>query len=214
MMDIYQTINKEKIIVIVRRTYGQDLLELAVAMKKGGLRIMELTFDQGDENKNQKTPSSIRMLYEKLGNEMIFGAGTVLTVEEVDLAKSAGAKFIISPNTNSMVIKHTRLQGLISIPGAMTPSEMVDANHAGADFIKVFPVDQLGLNYVKAIFSPLNHLKLIATGGVTLENFPDYLNIGMVGAGVSGYLTNKELIMKRDFDELTKRASMFHRLTL
>lgn len=214
MMDIYQTINKEKIIVIVRRTYGQDLLELAVAMKKGGLRIMELTFDQGDENKNQKTPSSIRMLYEKLGNEMIFGAGTVLTVEEVDLAKSAGAKFIISPNTNSMVIKHTKLQGLISIPGAMTPSEMVDANHAGADFIKVFPVDQLGLNYVKAIFSPLNHLKLIATGGVTLENFPDYLKIGMVGAGVSGYLTNKELIMKRDFDELTKRASMFHRLTL
>lgn len=208
-MKTAEYIENYKIICICRRVYGEELLKLAHAMHKGGLHMMEVTFDQSDESCIEKTGKAIKMLCEEFGDEMRFGAGTVLTKEQVDAAKAAGAQYIISPNTNIELIKYTKEQGLVSIPGAMTPSEIIAAHEAGADFVKLFPTVRLGLSYIKDIKGPISNVKLIGTGGLTEENLKDYLDLGMTGAGISGRLVDKKLIEEGKFNILTERAARF-----
>ena len=153
-MDIVNYIEKNKIICICRKIYGEELRKLARAMYDGGIRLMEVTFDQADPDCCQKTGQAIRMVDEEFGGRMQFGAGTVLTREQVDAAKDAGAKYIISPNTDEEIIRYTKQLGLVSIPGAMTPSEILAAHDAGADFVKLFPTVYLGLPYLKDIRRP------------------------------------------------------------
>ena len=208
-MDIVNYIEKNKIICICRKIYGEELRKLARAMYDGGIRLMEVTFDQADPDCCQKTGQAIRMVDEEFGGRMQFGAGTVLTREQVDAAKDAGAKYIISPNTDEEIIRYTKQLGLVSIPGAMTPSEILAAHDAGADFVKLFPTVYLGLPYLKDIKGPINHVKLLGTGGLTEENLKDYLDRGMAGAGISGRLVDPELRKKNDYAALSRRAAAF-----
>ena len=208
-MDIVNYIEKNKIIFICRKIYGEELRKLARAMYDGGIRLMEVTFDQADPDCCQKTGQAIRMVDEEFGGRMQFGAGTVLTREQVDAAKDAGAKYIISPNTDEEIIRYTKQLGLVSIPGAMTPSEILAAHDAGADFVKLFPTVYLGLPYLKDIKGPINHVKLLGTGGLTEENLKDYLDMGMAGAGISGRLVDPELRKKNDYAALSRRAAAF-----
>lgn len=207
--DIKALIERDKVIVIARRIYGDALLCLAEAMCRGGVHLMELTFDQSDEACVEKTASSLADLKSRFGDEMRFGAGTVLTAQQVEAARDAGCEYIISPNTDDDVIRATKANGLVSIPGAMTPSEILTAHKLGADFVKLFPAGYLGLPYIKDIRAPISHVKLVATGGVTEDNFGAFLGAGMVAAGISGRLTDKALIAEGDFDELTRRAKAF-----
>lgn len=209
--EILETIEAKKIIVIVRRTYGEQLLNLAQALYKGGIRLMEVTFDQSDPDCLKKTGDAIRMLNEDF-SDMYFGAGTVLNRAQVDAAAQAGGRFIISPNTNQDVIQYTKRLGLISIPGAMTPSEILSANDAGADLVKIFPAIDLGLTYVKNIKGPISHVKILATAGVNEANFADFLKAGYVGAGISGRLTDKAVLAAGDYEEFTRRAEAFCRI--
>lgn len=137
------------------------------------------------------------------------GVGTVLTTEQVHIAKEAGAEFIVSPNFNESVVKETLDAGLVSMPGAMTPSEICAADEAGADFIKLFPAGTLGIKYCKDIFAPLHHVKYIATVSVTEETFKQYLDLGFVGAGISSRLVDKKLREEGNYAELTRRAQRF-----
>jgi len=203
---------KSKIIVIVRRVYGEDLVELSKALYEGGIRLMEVTFDQSDPDCMDKTTEAISMLREYHGDKMLFGAGTVLSVDQVDAAYKAGAAYIISPNTNPDVIRHTRKLGLVSIPGAMTPSEILQAHECGANFVKLFPAATLGLRYAKDILAPISHVKLIATAGITEENIGEFLKLGFAGAGISGRLTEKRLIQEKNWAEFTERAAAFVRI--
>jgi 2-dehydro-3-deoxyphosphogluconate aldolase/(4S)-4-hydroxy-2-oxoglutarate aldolase len=205
-------IKENKIIVIVRGTYGQDLLRLSEALQKGGARLMEVTFDQKDPQHLEKTCGAIEMLNQTFHGGMLFGAGTVLTEKQVDAAAQAGAKFMISPNTCPEVIHRTKELNLTSIPGAMTPSEILTAHDCGADFVKLFPAATLGLRYAKDILAPINHVGLIATAGITEENFTEFLHLGFVGAGISGRLTDKKLISACDWEEFTKRMKNFSRI--
>lgn len=202
-------IEKKKIICICRRLYGKDLLHLAHALYDGGVRMMEVTFDQVDPNCNRNTADAIEMLVQEFNGEMHFGAGTVLSCEQVDVARAVGAEYIISPNTNVDVIRHTKEMGLVSIPGAMTPSEIITAHENGADLVKLFPVGYLGLSYIKDILGPISHVKLLATGGVNEGNLKQYLDMGLVGAGISGRLTERKLIEAQNFEEFTARARTF-----
>jgi len=199
------------IIAICRKIYGESLMSLAAALEKGGVKLMEVTFDQSDPDCLRHTADAIESLCERFP-QMRFGAGTVLTREQVDAAKSAGAGFMISPNTDADLVRYTKHLGLVSIPGAMTPSEVVTAHNAGADFVKLFPAATLGLKYIKDLTAPINHVKLIATGGVSEENFGEYLSLGFAGAGVSGRLSQKDLIASGDFAELTRRAGEFQKI--
>lgn len=208
-MDVKDLILRDKVIVIARRIYGDTLLKLADAMCSGGIHLMELTFDQSDSECIDKTASSVARLNARFGGDMLFGAGTVITPQQVDAAYQAGCKYIISPNTDLDVINATKAHGLLSIPGAMTPSEILAAHKAGADFVKLFPTGYLGLPYIKDIRAPISHVKLIATGGVTEDNFGAFLGAGMVAAGISGRLTDKACIESGDFEELTRRAKAF-----
>lgn len=208
-MDVKELILRDKVIVIARRVYGDTLLKLAEAMCEGGIHLMELTFDQSDPDCVEKTAAGIARLKARFGDSMRFGAGTVLSPQQVLAAKEAGGEYIISPNTDLEVIRATKEQKLVSIPGAMTPSEILTAHNAGADFVKLFPAGYLGLPYLKDIRAPISHVKLLATGGVTEENFGAFLRTGAVGAGISGRLTDKSCIADGNFAELTARARAF-----
>lgn len=200
---------QHKVISIVRKVYGDDLLNLSDALCEGGVRLMECTFDQKDPDHLRKTQAAICSLRERHGDEMLIGAGTVVTPEQVVAAYEAGASYIISPNVCEAVIAKTKELGLISMPGALTPSEIMNAHYAGADLVKLFPANAFGMKYIKDIMAPISHVKLVATGGVTPENFQEYLALGMAGAGVGGYLSDKALIAAGNWEELTRRAKTF-----
>ena len=211
-MDTRELILKDKVIVIIRRIYGDTLLRLAEAMCEGDVHLMELTFDQSNPDCITATGESITMLKARFGDVMRFGAGTVLTAEQVLAAKQAGCEYIISPNVNAEVIRTSKENGLLSIPGAMTATEILNAHDCGADFVKLFPAGYLGTSYVKDIRAPISHVKLLATGGIKEENFGDFLKAGCVGAGISGRLTDKTCIAEGNYAELARRAATLRRI--
>ena len=212
-MDTLEFIQASKIITICRKVYGAQLEQLAGALAAGGIKLIEVTFDQADPDCVQKTTQAIAMLNEKYGDQMMFGAGTVLTREQVKAAADAGGRYIISPNTDPEFIAYTKELGLVSMPGAMTPSEIITAHNLGADIVKLFPSGWLGFKYIKDILAPISHVKLCATGGVTEENWGEYLDLGFVGAGISGRLCDKTCIAAGDFEEITRRAKVFAAIT-
>ena len=140
---------------------------------------------------------------------MAFGAGTVTSLEMLELAKNAGAQFVVSPDTNEEVIKATVTSGMVSMPGALTPTEILNAHRYGADFVKVFPTSSLGASYIKAIRGPINHVRLLAVGGVNEKNIGEFIRAGVNGAGVGGNLVNKEWIARGEFDKITALAKEF-----
>ena len=207
--DVIKKTLEKKIVVIVRGVFGEDCVKLAQALYEGGIELLEVTFDQSKPEAFSRTADTIRQLVNTLGDKMIFGAGTVTSVELVHMAKEAGAQFIVSPDTNEQVIRATVEAGMVSMPGAMTPTEIVSAHSYGADFIKVFPIGNLGASYLKAVKAPLNHIKMLAVGGVTENNIGEYMAAGADGAGVGGQLVNKEWIANGEFDKITALAKEF-----
>ena len=156
----------EKIIAISRGISSSHILKVADALRRGGVHFMEVTYNPSNEEASKDTLKSIEVLKKEFGEEMHIGAGTVLTVEQVEDAREAGAEYIISPNVDEIVIRKTKELGLLSIPGAMTPTEAQNAWKWGADYVKIFPADNLGADYIKAMLSSMNHLKLVCTGGI------------------------------------------------
>ena len=206
---IIQKVLDKKIIAIVRGVYGEDALNLAKALYAGGIELLEVTFDQSKPESLNRTSDTVRLLCQELGDQMYFGAGTVTTIEMLNLAKEAGASFIVSPDFNPEVIKATVEAGMVSMPGAMTPTEILTAYRAGADFVKVFPTAGLGSSYIKAVRGPLNHIRLLAVGGVNEKNIAEFLAAGCVGAGVGGNLVNKTWIANGEWDKITALAKEF-----
>jgi len=202
-------IKENKIIVIVRGVAKDSLLKTAEAMYEGGIRLLEITYDAKGVMKNEETAEMISLLDNHFKGDMLIGAGTVLTPEQVRLTKEAGGKYIISPDTFTDVIKETVKEGLISMPGAMTPSEAQSAFREGADFVKLFPIDNLGISYAKAIMAPLSHIPFLAVGGVDENNIKDYLKIGISGFGIGSNIVKKDLISAGKFSEITELAKKY-----
>jgi 2-dehydro-3-deoxyphosphogluconate aldolase/(4S)-4-hydroxy-2-oxoglutarate aldolase len=206
---VIEAIENNKIIAILRGIESDKLIPLAEAMYNGGIRLLEITFSADKNESDEKTAKNIEKLVSHFGDRMHIGAGTVLTEGQAELVKLAGGKFIISPDTNTAVIKKTRELGLVSIPGALTPTEIAAAHRAGADFVKLFPVSALGAEYVKAVKAPLSHVKLLAVGGINEENMADYLAAGVCGFGIGSNITDKALIADKRFDEITSLAKKY-----
>jgi len=207
--DIIQKVLDTKIVAIVRGVYDQDCINLAKALCAGGIELLEVTFDQSMPEALVRTSETIRRLVEELGDKMAFGAGTVTSLEMLELAKNAGAQFIVSPDTNEEVIRQTRAYGMVSMPGAMTPTEILTAHRYGADFVKIFPTSNLGVSYIKAVCAPINHVRMLAVGGVNEKNVSEFLAAGACGAGVGGNLVNKTWIANGEFDKITALAEEF-----
>lgn len=204
-MNVFDLVMKTKVVAIVRGL-SSGFEALAQAFYDGGIRAIEVTFSQKDPESWKQTAEAIRSIKTKMGDKMAVGAGTVTTVELVQLAYDAGAQFIVSPDTNVAVIHKTKELGMTSMPGAMTPTEIREAYAAGADFVKVFPAGTLGSSYIKAIRGPLNNIPLLAVGGVSEKNAAQYMAAGCVGVGVGGNLVNKDWIAAGQYDKITALA--------
>lgn len=207
--EIIRDIEENKIIVIMRGFSTEQLIHSVEAMERGGIRLVEVTFDQTGETSDEMTAENIRKLNEEFKGRVRIGAGTVMTENQVELAYKAGAEFIISPDCYEAVIKKTRALGMVSIPGAFTPTEAANAHRFGADFVKLFPNSEVKLSYLKALIAPLSHIKFLAVGGVNHENMTDYFTMGAKGIGVATAIADKKSIISGDYEEITRRARLF-----
>lgn len=204
--EVKANIDQHKVIAIIRDASEADCLQTAQALYNGGIRLMEVAFSQRHPETFKETAAVIQKLTEAFGGKVMIGAGTVTSTQLVDLAREAGAQYIISPDMNVQVIEYTRKHNLVSLPGAMTPSEILRAHNAGADYVKVFPAGVMGSEYIKAIRAPLNHVKMLAVGGVSENNASELLNTGIAGLGIGGNLVNRKWIEAGMFTRLTKAA--------
>ena len=170
---------------------------------------MEITYSADGSVSDEETAAAVGALANEFDGRMYIGSGTVLTREQVKRTYDVGGRFIISPNTDTEVIKYTKELGMVSIPGALTPSEVEAANRAGADFVKLFPVTSMGTSYVKAIAAPLSHIRFLAVGGITPENIGGYLDIGVCGFGIGSNIINKEYIAEENYEKITASAKEY-----
>lgn len=206
---VKEKIEKEKIIVIVRGVKEEKLIPLADALYDGGIRLMEVTFDAGGLTSDEKTAEGIKKLSRHFEGKMHIGAGTVLSEKQAELTENAGGRFVISPDTSPAVIKRTKELGLISIPGALTPSEIQLAHKSGADFVKLFPIANLGAAYVKAVKAPLSHIKLMGVGGINEKNMAEYFKAGVMGFGVGQSIVSAGALEKNDYKAITEAAKKY-----
>ena len=207
--EIIRCIYDKKLIAIVRGMEPEACVAAAQAVLAGGICMIEVTFNQKAEDGFRATTEGIRAICEKLGDKMVVGAGTVLTCRQVDLAYEAGARYIVTPSFNAEVVRYAREKGMVTLPGVLTPTEAVAAYEAGADFVKIFPVGNLGAAYIKAIRAPLSHIPMLAVGGVNENNVADFLQAGAVGAGIGGNLVNAKWLASGELDKITAKAREF-----
>lgn len=208
--EILNKIIDGKIIAIIRGISSTKIVDLVDSMYKGGINCVEVTFDQTSNEAMKDTLTSIKKIREQFGDRCLVGAGTVMTSEQVRQAVAAGAEYIISPNVDEVVIKETKTLGKISIPGALTPSEVALAYKYGADVVKLFPAGLLGPDYIKSVKAPLKHIPLLATGGINHNNCAEFIEAGAVGVGVGGNLVSGKLVDEGRFDEIEAIAKKYN----
>ncbi len=187
-------------VVILRRLAPQIAVSVTQSIVEGGIGVVELTFD------SDGATESISHLRQLMGDHAVIGAGTVLTVEAVRNAASAGAQFIVAPNTQPEVISAAAEVGVPIAPGAFSPSEIVSAVHCGAQMVKVFPARALGPKYFTDVLAPLRGYKLMPTGGVSTENAGEYIRAGAFAVGVGSALMKQEHIDNADWSAISRSA--------
>ena len=203
---IIDEILEEKVIAIVRGAEASKCIDIVEALYKGGIRFVEITYNQSKPETWEETAATIGKLHDAFEGRVHIGAGTVTSVKLVEMTAKNHGEYIISPDTNVEVIKKTKELGMVSMPGALTPTEMLTAHNAGADFVKILPIGNLGPAYVKAVTAPLNHIRFMAVGGVNEKNVAEFMAAGCVGAGIGGNLAKKAWIDAGEYDKLTAAA--------
>ena len=194
------------IVAIIRGFEPDVCLRLAEAYYKGGINMVEVTFNQKYPRTWKDTAAAIKAIKDTFNDSVMVGAGTVLTEEQLKICEDAGGEFMVTPNVNTSLIRKCVADGLMAMPGALTPTEAVEAYNAGAKYVKIFPAGILGPGYVKAIMAPLSHIPFLAVGGISPDNIADFIKAGCAGAGVGGNLTNKEWIKAGEWDKIVAVA--------
>jgi len=201
---IRQRLESLGLIPVLRSKSASEAQALVEAMVAGGVTVMEVTMT---------VPGAvgvIQSLREKYGDQLLLGAGTVLDARQCSAAIDAGAEFVVSPSLHREVISRTKEMGKISIPGALTPTEVVTAWNAGADYVKIFPCSAVGgPSYLKALKAPLPHIRLIPTGGVTLDTAVEYLRAGAAALGVGSDLVNTAALAQGKPEIITDTARKY-----
>ena len=191
------------IIAVVRAKSAEQVTPLTEALLVGGVVAIEITMT---------TPNAIAAIREaskKFGARALIGVGTVLDAETCRDAVAAGAEFVVSPIMRPEIARAAHAADRAVMLGACTPTEAQLAHEAGADFIKIFPEDSLGPNYIKALRAPLPHLRLVPTGGVDLNNVADFLKAGCAAVGVGSTLLKANILSEGNWPELTRLAGEF-----
>jgi len=192
-----------RVVAVIRLNSTEGLIETAEALLAGGVIGIELTMT---------TPGALKgieALAKHVGDRGVIGVGTVLDPATARDAMSGGAEFVVSPAFDASVHEAVASAGKLSMPGAYTPTEILKAWNAGADVVKVFPSSSLGPSYFKDVLSALPFLKLMPTGGVDATNAGTWVKAGAVCVGAGSNLVSRELVEKKDWEGITKRARAF-----
>ena len=199
-----QALKETGVVAILRADKAEDLVDVGRALRQGGVRLVEITMT---------VPGAIGVIEEAVAalakEDVLIGAGTVLDAETARLAILAGAGYIVSPVFRPDVIATCKRYSVPVMPGAMTPTEILNAWEAGADVIKVFPAGVGGPQFFKDLKGPLPQIEMMPTGGVTLQTAPQFIKAGACAIGVGGEMAGKGLIAARDFAAITKNALQF-----
>ena len=208
-MDKREILNRmvsEGLIPVVRVSSAQEAIEVADAVRKGGVSCVEITMS---------VPGAIevlRDLAQEHKDEIILGAGTILDTETARAALLAGARFIVTPVLSLNVIEIAHRYSAVAVPGAATPTEILTAWTAGADLVKVFPVAQLGgVDYIRVLRGPLPQVLLVPSGGVNLQNAGEFIKAGAAALAVGGELVDKKALKERKFHLITENTQAFLR---
>ncbi len=204
-----KAVRQERLVAILRNVPLEKIDGVVDALLCGGVRVIECTFDHDQPDYLALNEAKIRRIKELYGEQVIAGCGTALTMEEVEAAFRAGAQLVISPNVSEKVIHRTRELGLVSMPGALTPSEICTAHELGADIVKLFPAGELGVGYCKAVRGPLKHIPMFAVGGIKPENVAAFRSAGICGFGVGGPLVLPDAVKSGNYSAITERAKAF-----
>lgn len=201
--EIIEQLLNPGVIAVVRAKRADQAVPLAEALVAGGVIAVELTMT---------TPNAIAAIKEasaKLGDRALIGVGTVLDEATCQAAIEAGAQFIVSPICRRELVPIAHKAGKPIMLGSYTPTEAQLAHEAGSDFIKIFPADTLGPNYIKALRAPLPHLKIVPTGGVDLKTIGDFFKAGVAAVGAGSSLISRDVLDRDDWATLTKTAAAF-----
>ena len=189
-------------VAIIRLADSTKLIRVCEAIFEGGVKSIEITMT---------VPNAISVIKEsvkKLGDQMLIGVGSVLNAETAMKAIDAGANYVVSPIFKKEIIEVAHKNDVPALPGCFTPSEIQTAFETGADIIKIFPADVLGMAFFKSILAPMPHLKLMPTGGVTLTNAGDWIKAGACAVGIGTALLDKNAIAQENYKLLTNNAQL------
>ena len=203
MTAVLERLLDTRLIAVLRADSGEALIEVGRALAAGGVDAMEVTFTVPQAHR------VIEKAVQSLGTGVLVGAVTVLDAETARIAILAGAAYVVSPHTDEKIIQMCRRYSVPVMAGALTPTEIVRAWQAGADIVKVFPADAFGPSYLKALRGPFPQVRLMPTGGVTVETAPDFLAAGACALGAGSSLVEKRWIDRGDWESIRQRAAEF-----
>ena len=191
------------IIGIMRNLPQDKMIDVASLFADGGFTNLEIALN---------SPNAIECISElssRFSQRINVGAGTVCTCEQLEMALSAGAGFIVTPVVNEEIIRKCVLQKIPVFPGAYTPTEIYKADALGASMVKIFPASQLGPRYIKELLAPFPQVKLLPTGGISLENMRSFMEAGAKGLGIGSHLFPKEIIQQGKWEDLKRLFARF-----
>ena len=198
--ELVAEVEKLGVVAIIRMPDPAAVRAVVDALAEGGVRALEVTMT---------VPRAIELIAEiapTLPSDFLFGAGTLLDAETVRRAVGAGAQFIVSPVFRREVVEAAHSEGVPVMPGCLSPTEILDAWDMGADIIKVFPATSVGPGYIKDVRGPLPHVKLMPTGGVSIDNVGEWLRAGAVAVGVGSAVVDTKAIAAKQFNVIADNA--------
>jgi len=202
--DVFNRMVAEGLIPVIRVASAAEAIDVADAIKEGGVTVIEITMSVPG------ALDTIKELTKKYKDDIIMGAGTILDPETGRAALLAGAQFLVTPTLNLELIQLAHRYSAVIVPGAMTPTEILTAWNAGADMVKVFPAAQLGgPDYIKALRGPLPQILYVPTGGVNLQNAGAFIKAGAIALGAGGELVDKKAVKEKKFNVITENTRAF-----
>lgn len=197
-MDMKQIVLANPLLAILRNVPDEKLIDYAKAIVNGGVKFFEVALN------SKNALGQISKLKEYFGEEIILGAGTAITVDRAKAAIDAGASFLLSPSTDSEVLKYCQKDNIPILPGALTPSDVAECVRHGFKVIKLFPAGDMPKGYIKSLKGPFDDTDYVAIGGVNAENAADFIKQGYIGVGLGSAIIPKEYVLNNEWDKASR----------